>query len=100
MRASTTFRQTEVLEREAGSAARKSTQSVFSTQAARAARLESARRCISTRPPIEAPHFSASMASSTQSMDGVLMVAPSKMSLAILPALVIRKSFGIGQAGV
>ena len=40
------------------------------------------------------------MASSTQSIEGVLIVAPSKMSLASLPALVMRNSFGIGQAGV
>ena len=44
-RGSTTFRQTEVLERIAGSSARKSTQAVLATQASSTARLASARRC-------------------------------------------------------
>jgi len=99
-RGSTTLRQTEVLERVAGSTGRKSTQAVFSTQASSTPRLASARPCIPARPPMFEAHFSASRQSSTQSIDGVLMVAPSNRSRVTLPPLVMRNSLGIGQAGV
>ena len=40
------------------------------------------------------------MASSTQSIEGVLMVSPLKVPSISLPPLVSRKIFGNGQAGL
>ena len=52
------------------------------------------------RPPILVAQFRASSASSTQSMEGVLIVAPSKISRFTLPPFVRRNSFGIGHGGL
>ena len=57
---STTFRQTEVLERCAGSRARWSTQGVRSTQSASALALASERAIVALRPPIDFAQSSAS----------------------------------------
>jgi len=46
------------------------------------------------------PQLIASIQSSTASIDGVLMVSPSKMAAMSLPALVMRKILGNGQAGL
>ena len=43
---------------------------------------------------------SPSSASSTQSIEGVLIVSPSKMPSVSLPPEVRRKIFGSGQAGL
>ncbi len=55
------FRQTPVLERVLGSAARKSIQGVFSTQAVSAPALALQRAFRALSPPMEAPHFKVSM---------------------------------------
>ena len=53
-----------------------------------------------SRPPTAFAQSSASMSSSTPSIEGVLMVSPSKMPSISLPPVVRRKIFGSGQAGV
>src|SRR6185437_16967118 len=97
---STIFRQTEVLERTAGSAARKSTHGVRLTQSAIALVLASARATNPSSPPTAFAQASVSSQSSTHSIDGVLMVSPSKIASLSLPPLVMRKIFGSGQAGL
>src|SRR5262249_60636173 len=69
---STNFRHTEVLERSAGSLARKSIHGVFAFQSASTLVLASARANSAFNPPIDLAQFSASRQSSTQSIDGVL----------------------------
>src|SRR5580693_4492049 len=92
-------RQTEVQERVRGSAARKSIQGVRSTQAASAARFDSERATSAARPPIRSAHLRPSIASSTQSIEGVLMVSPAKIASLKAPFEFKRKSFGNGQGG-
>src|SRR5262249_42187444 len=97
---STTFRQTEVFERVRGSRARKSTHGVTATQSAIALALASARATSAGRPPIPFDQVSASIQSSTHSIEGVLMVSPSKIASFNFPPLVMRKSLGSGQGGI
>src|SRR5687768_15405466 len=97
---STMERQMDVQERVAGSLARKSTQSVRFTQASSAARLRRERAMVAGAPPMLSTQRNASSASSTQSIDGVLMVEPLKTSSSSSPPLVRRKIFGSGQGGV
>ena len=96
---STILRQTEVFERVAGSATRFSTHGVRSTQACSAAKLASARARVAARPPIASIQSSASIASATPSIEGVLIVSPAKMPSISLPPLVRRKIFGSGRGG-
>ena len=100
-----TFRQIEVELRISGGPARKSIQSCLATNSATACRLAWLRAMQASRPVLPAklndlPQLSVSIQSSTQSIDGVLMVSPSKMPPISLPALVMRKILGIGQAGL
>ena len=93
-------RQTEVGERVPGSTARKPAQALRSTQAVMAARLRSQRSISAGRPPMLSAQRRPSSASSTASIEGVLIVSPLKMPSISLPPLVSRNSFGSGQAGV
>ena len=93
-------RQIDVHERVVGLLARKPTHGVRATQSATAARLPSARRIKPSRPPTDSAHVSPSRASSTHSIDGVLIVAPVNSASSSLPFLVIRKIFGSGHGGV
>src|SRR3954468_21994544 len=97
---STILRQTEVLERIAGSRARKSIHGVLATQSAITLALASARARNAFKPPIDLAQPSVSRLSSTHSIEGVLMVSPSKMPWLSLLPLVSRKIFGSGQGGV
>src|SRR5690606_34352471 len=90
----------EVDERYAGSRARNSTHGVSSTQAERTARFFWERPMSAGRPPMLSAQRSESSASSTHSIDGVLMVEPLKMSSLSLPPLVMRKILGSGHGGV
>jgi hypothetical protein len=86
-------------ERVAGSPARKSTQSVRATHSATAARLASVRAISPGRPPMDSAQRRPSSASSTQSMEGVLMVSPAKMPSMSLPPFVRRRfSAGAGRS--
>src|SRR6516165_7444177 len=76
---STTFRHTDVLERTAGSRAKDSLHGVDATQSAITLALASARAINALSPPIDFAQASVSRYSSTHSIDGVLMVSPSKM---------------------
>ena len=96
---STIFRQIEVEDLVAGTAARKSTQSLRSTQAETASRFLSLRAASSVTPPMDSTQRRPSRASSTQSREGVLIVLPSKIPLMSLPFFVNRKSFGRGLSG-
>ena len=58
-----------------------------STHSATAARFASERRISAGRPPTRSAHASPSSASSTHSIDGVLMVEPSKIEPSSLPVL-------------
>src|SRR5687768_9786692 len=100
MSGSTIFRQIEVQERMAGSPARKSTHGVRAAQSASTFRLASDRAIRPDLPPTDCAHFRPSSASSTATMDGVLMVSPLKMPSLSLPSLVMRKILGIGQDGL
>jgi hypothetical protein len=93
------LRQTEVGERISARLARKPAHSLRSTQAAIAPRLRSQRSVSAGKPPIDSAQRSPSSASSTASIEGVLIVSPLKMPSISLPPLVRRNSFGIGQAG-
>ena len=62
---------------------------MLATHASIAARLARDRASSPLRPPIDSAHFSPSSASSTHSIDGVLMVSPWKMPSINLPPLVI-----------
>ena len=97
---SATVRQTEVVERVAGSLAKNSIHGAVSAQANVAAALASTLAIIPLRPPAASAHLRLIRASSTHNIDGVLMVMPSKTSRLTLPPLVIRKTFGSGQGGV
>src|SRR5205823_10505452 len=90
----------EVHERVAGSSARNCSHGVCSTQRATAVRLPSARATSPSSPPSASAHFNESIASSTHSIDGVLIVSPRKMPSISLPPAVRRKIFGNGQGGV
>src|SRR5660397_268612 len=74
---STILKQMDVQERSEGSSARKSTQSVSSTQAATASRLEPLRSFKTSNPPRSSAQRRPSKASSTQSIEGVFIVAVS-----------------------
>src|SRR5690348_3679249 len=97
---STTLRQTEVQERILGSSTRNAIHFDFVTQRSMAARLASLRALSAEKPPADSAHLSPSIASSTASIDGVLMVSSWKMFSANLPFEVRRKIFGSGQAGL
>ena len=71
-----------------------------STQALIIARLCSERATSPSSPPTLSAHFSESSASSTHSIEGVLIVSPRKTPSISLPLEVSRKSFGSGQGGV
>src|SRR3954471_22652944 len=90
----------DVQDRVALSLARNCSQGERSTQAATVARLPSARATRPSRPPTDSAHFNESIASSTHSIDGVLIVSPRKMPSINLPPEVMRKIFGRGQGGV
>ena len=77
--APSTDRQTEVFERLAGSAARCDSQLRSSTILSSAAALASLRACRPFSPPRPLAHSSAKIASSTASIDGVLIVSPLKI---------------------
>ena len=96
----TIFRQIDVLERVAASWARKAAQSLSATHLSSTARLARLRAISAGRPPICSAQRSPSSASSTQSIDGVLIVSPAKMPSISLPPFVRRKIFGNGQAGL
>src|SRR6516164_4912116 len=82
---STIFRQTEVLERIAGSFAKNAIHGVAATQSAIALALVLARAISALRPPIDFAQPSASRYSSPHSIDGVLIVSPWKIpSLSLL----------------
>ncbi len=87
-------------ERVAASSARNAAQGVRSTHAPTAARFASLRAISAGRPPTPSAQRSPSSASSTQSIEGVLIVSPLKMPSISLPPLVRRKIFGNGQDGV
>ena len=80
--------------------ARNSTLFEFSTQWAIAVKFASDRSISDFRPPILIAQFSPSKASSTQSMEGVLIVAALNTDSFNLPPEVRRKIFGKGHAGV
>src|SRR5215831_14884977 len=90
----------EVEEIVAGSSARNRTQDEAATHALIVARLRSERATSPSSPPILSAHFSESSASSTHSIEGVLIVSPRKTPSISLPLLVSRKSLGKGQGGV
>src|SRR5215207_104418 len=97
--ASVNFRHTEVFERSAASCARKSIHGVRATQSAMTLVLASARAISALRPPTDFAQPSASSQSSTHSIEGVLMVSPSKIASLSFPPLVNRKIFGSGHGG-
>src|SRR3546814_13299217 len=96
---STIFRQIEVQERVSGRSARKSAQPEDAAQSATVARFFSERWMSAFRPPMPSAHFRPSSASSTASIEGVVMVSPLKTPSISLQPLVRRKRFGSGQAG-
>src|SRR6185436_4636668 len=93
------LRHTEVLERVALSAARKEIHLRSATNFSSAPRLASERAISAFRPPMPSPQRRPSIASSTQSSEGVLMVSPLKIASENLPPEVRRKSFGSGHGG-
>ena len=95
-----TVRQIEVQDRVAASSARKPKPEPASTQSAMAARFASLRATRPLSPPTLSAQRSPSSASSTHSMEGVLIVSPLKMPSLSFPSLVMRKILGIGQAGL
>jgi hypothetical protein len=97
---STILRQIDVQERTLGSPARNAYVLDLSIHAEIAARFDSERAMRPFTLPTLSAQLSASSASSTHSIDGVLIVAPWKISSSSLPFLVMRKIFGMGQAGV
>src|SRR5688500_17102431 len=98
--ASATVRQTLVFERVAGSAARWQSQSRFSTIRSSAAALASERALRPVSPPNPLAHSSVQIASSTASIDGVLIVSPLNTPSTSLPFDIRRKTLGSGQEGV
>src|SRR5918996_242922 len=97
---STILRHTDVHDRIALSSARNPTHPERATHASIAARLPSERAINPLRPPTDSAHLRPSSASSTHSIDGVLIVSPLKMPSISLPPCVRRKIFGSGQAGL
>src|SRR3546814_7235625 len=95
-----TDRQTEVFERLAGSAARWESQSRSATILSSAAALASLRAFRPSRPPRDFAHSSAKIASSTASIDGVLIVSPLNTPSASAPFETRRNTLGSGQAAV
>ena len=87
-------------DRVAGTSARNVAQSLRATHAATAARLASLRRISPGNPPTLSAQRNPSNASSTHSMDGVLIVSPLNTPSASFPPDISRKIFGSGQAGV
>ena len=79
--APSTVRQTLVFERLAGSCARWPSQLRPSTIRSSAAALASVRAIMPLRPPMPFAHSSATIASSTASIEGVLIVSPLKTAL-------------------
>src|SRR5690349_6309088 len=96
---STIFRRTEIFERVSAFTDRFSTHGVFVIQSNSTFALLSARAISAFRPPTDFAQLSVSSQSSTHSVDGVLMVSPSKMPSLSLPPLVMRKIFGSGHGG-
>src|SRR3954466_2285658 len=90
----------DVQDRVAGSFARKRSHGERSAQAATVARLPSARATSPSSPPTDSAQRSESIASSTHSIDGVLIVSPRKIPSISLPPEVMRNIFGNGQGGV
>ena len=93
------LRHTEVHDRVSASSARKSIQSRLSTQSAITARFASDRAISPRSPPTLSAQRRLSSASSTHSIDGVLIVSPLKMPSFSFPPEVRRKIFGSGQGG-
>src|SRR5215471_15087327 len=94
------FRQMDVLERMDESPARKLAHFDFAIQFSIAFKFADDRASNAGRPPMDSDHFKPSIASSTQSIDGVLIVSPSKMPAISLPPFVIWKILGRGRSGV
>ena len=92
-------RQTEVFDRAFGSATRFSTQGVRSTHACSAREVGVRAGAGGGEAADASIHSSASIASATQSIEGVLMVSPAKTPSMSLPPLVRRKIFGSGRSG-
>ncbi len=69
------------------------------TQPSITSRLAALRAISASRPPIRSAQASPSSASSTASIDGVLIVSPRKTPSISLPLAVRRSSFGSGQGG-
>src|SRR5207237_9162877 len=97
---STILRQIDVHERIPGSAARNANVFELSIHDEIAARFDSERATSALMPPSFSAQASESAASTTHSIDGVLIVEPWKISSSSLPFFVMRKIFGIGHAGV
>src|SRR5688500_12971145 len=87
----------EVRERILSSSHRNAAQPDFSAHLATACKFASQRFLVAERPPMDSTHFRESRQSSTQSMEGVLMVSALKMPSMNLPPLVMRKIFGKGR---
>src|SRR5919205_1054649 len=83
----------------AGSAARNETQGHDSTQRERISKFRFVRPIKAGRPPIDSAQDRESMASSTQSREGVLMVSPRNKASFTRPFSAKRKTFGTGQLG-
>ena len=71
---------------------------ILATQSSMAFRLALDRAMSAGKPPMDSAHFRPSRASSTHSMEGVLMVSPWKIPAISLPPLVIWKIFGSGRS--
>ena len=93
------LRHTEVLERIALSAARKAIHLRSATNFSSTPRLPLERAISAFRPPTLSPQRRPSIASSTQSSEGVLMVSPLKIASENLPPEVRRKILGSGHGG-
>src|SRR5260221_2013070 len=96
----TMFRHTEVLDRVARSAARKAIHLRSATNFSSTARLAVERATRPFSPPTLSPQRRPSIASSTQSSEGVLMVSPLKIASENLPPDVRRKILGNGHGGL
>src|SRR5581483_9865311 len=93
------LRHTDVLERIALSAARKPIHLRPLANFSSTPRLACERAIRPLRPPTLSPHLKPSIASSTHSSEGVLIVSPLKIASENLPPEVMRKIFGSGHAG-
>src|SRR5579872_3654100 len=83
------LRQIEVLDRLGFSSARNAAQDDCATQSSMAFRLALDRAMSAGKPPMDSAHFKPSRASSTHSMEGVLMVSPWKIPPINLPLFAI-----------